>query len=254
MNKSFENNYQYIKKLEWDSNFFNFNVAFLIKKYLNNDIITEMNNFVKNEKIKLVEYLCDCHDSKSVVLAESNNFHFTDIRLTFERKITNLIPVNLQKKFNFGIAEKKHIEELQKISNNLYVDSRYYFDGNFKLEKINEFYKGWLEKAVLGTFDHECFCIFKLDVPIGFCTIRYSGANQASIGVFGISSEYQGMGFAKTILQHVNNVLYNKGITELSVVTQGRNYPAQRTYQRSGFLTKVTELWYHKWYKNQENE
>jgi len=252
MKKKFNEENEYIKKLEWDSTFFNINIAYLNKNYLNNDIIYEMNRFIVEEKIILVEYLCNCHDRESVILAEANNFHFTDIRLTFEKKITRLISTNLPNPYAFQKAEERHINELKKIVNNLYKDSRYYFDGNFDLEKINEFYANWVEKAVLGSFDDECYCIFQEDVPVGFCTIRYSGTNQSTIGLFGISPEYQGVGLAKTLIENVNNVLYNKGITKVFVVTQGRNYPAQRTYQQSGFLSKSTELWYHKWIKNQK--
>ena len=43
--------------------------------------------------------------------------------------------------------------------------------------------------------------------------------------------------------------LYKDGITYIDVVTQGRNYSAQRLYQRCGFITQSTELWYHKWLK-----
>jgi hypothetical protein len=32
------------------------------------------------------------------------------------------------------------------------------------------------------------------------------------------------------------------------VVTQGRNYAAQRLYQRNQFRTCEVQLWYHKWY------
>jgi hypothetical protein len=34
----------------------------------------------------------------------------------------------------------------------------------------------------------------------------------------------------------------------VQVITQGRNYAAQRLYQRAGFVTRKTELWYHKWF------
>jgi ribosomal protein S18 acetylase RimI-like enzyme len=33
----------------------------------------------------------------------------------------------------------------------------------------------------------------------------------------------------------------------VSVVTQGRNVAAQRLYQRAGFVTASTQLWYHRW-------
>jgi hypothetical protein len=34
----------------------------------------------------------------------------------------------------------------------------------------------------------------------------------------------------------------------VKTVTQGRNIPAQRTYQRCGFQTAAVQLWYHRWF------
>jgi hypothetical protein len=31
------------------------------------------------------------------------------------------------------------------------------------------------------------------------------------------------------------------------VVTQARNVPAQRLYQKCGFITRSVELWFHRW-------
>jgi hypothetical protein len=35
----------------------------------------------------------------------------------------------------------------------------------------------------------------------------------------------------------------------MTVVTQGRNVPAVRTFQRAGFLASSIDLWFHKWYE-----
>ena len=249
MKKKKKDIYNNIHKLEWDSSFFGFNIAFLSEREISNDIVLEMKNFILEEDVRLVQYLCDCHDNKSVIIAESNGFHFTDIRLTFEKKISKLITSNLPTNFTYGIAEKNHIKALKKISEHLYVDSRYYYDGNFDSTKINQFYKGWLEKAVKGLFDDECYCIFFKNVPVAFCTIRYNSLSKATIGLFGISTNYRKLGLAKSLLDCINNTLYVKNIKEVFVVTQGRNYSAQRTYQRSSFLSHKSEIWYHKWIK-----
>ena len=236
-----------IKKLEWDSDFFNFKISYLSCRHLTENVIHHMYDFIETEKIKLVEYLCNCHDRRSVVLAEKNQFHFTDIRITLEREITVKTQVKLEPQFSIYLADPKHINELKLISCNIYKDSRYYFDGKFDTRKISEFYQSWIEKAVLGTFDHECHTMFHNDTPVGFCTIRYYPSNTAQIGLFGISDKYQGKGLALKLIHSVINKLQEKSIKKIYVVTQGRNYAAQRLYQKAGFLTRSTELWYHKW-------
>jgi len=237
-----------ITKLNWDSDFFGFPIAYLSSRYLTEAIMFRSLQFIKKHNIKLVEYLCNCHDRKSVLIAERNKFDFVDIRLTYEKKISEAKKIVLPDGINFGLAEKKDIEILKQISKNMYMDSRYFFDGKFDLKKVNEFYQSWVEKAVKGIFDDKCFCLFDDQEAIGFCSIKYNEMNAAKIGVVGLASRYQGKGLAQRMLTLVFNELIKEQIGKLYVVTQGRNYAAQRLYQKVGFLTKSTELWYHKWY------
>lgn len=236
-----------ISKLDWDSVFFGFNVAFLSCMHLTENIYHRIERYIEDEKIRLVEYLCNCHDQRSVLVAEDNGFRFTDIRLNFKKKITQSYNVNLPEGITFNQAQKKDIPALKKISQALYSDSRYIFDRNFDPTKISEFYQGWVEKGVLGLYDDECWCLYDMMQPVAFCTVRYLAENAASIGLVGIESNYHSRGLGKNLLRSVLNLLRSHGVKRVNVVTQGRNYGAQNLYQSLGFRTKTTQLWYHKW-------
>ena len=236
-----------ITKLEWDSNFWGFPVAYLSSKHLTDNIMLRIENIIKRDHIKLVEYICNCHDNRSVKTAENNEFHFTDIRLSFEKHLKSKHESVLPENYTFEKAQADHVQVLREISKGLYKDSRYFFDENFDRKKVIEFYQGWVEKAVFGKYDDECYCLYDQINPIGFCTIKYNISNTANIGLFGLSKSYQGKGLAKKLLYLTFNMLLEKSIQSVFVVTQGRNYAAQRLYQSAGFLTKATELWYHKW-------
>jgi dTDP-4-amino-4,6-dideoxy-D-galactose acyltransferase len=238
-----------IYKMKWDSDFFGFPIAFVGSRYLSDNIQLLIEDFVKKNKIKLVEYLCNCHDDLSVKVAEKNGYHFTDIRITFTLSLKKHTEVFDEAIFpgKFGLAKVEHIESLCAMTNLMYKDSRYFYDGNFDLQKINSFYSEWIQKAVTGKFDHECICYFEDDKPLGFCTIRYNQNNSVNIGLFGVGSSYAGKGIGKALLMHVMHTMKLKGLDTVNVVTQGRNYPAQKLYQAAGFRTFTTELWYHKW-------
>ncbi|MFN8276673.1 MAG: GNAT family N-acetyltransferase [Chitinophagales bacterium] len=237
-----------VKLLPWDTNFFGFGVGYVSSRNLTENIYHKVAGFVRQHQIRLLEYLCNCHDRESVKIAEQHQFHFTDIRLTFDCKTSAQNIAALPEGYSYGLAEKRHIRALQECSADLYKDSRYYFDGNFETSKLNDFYQGWVEKAVLGTFDHLCYCIFDGDTPTGFCTIRNAANQSAIIGLVGFAPKYQGMGLGKKLLQYVIDQCHRNGQEKIYVVTQGRNYGAQRLYQGAGFKTFSTELWYHKWY------
>jgi RimJ/RimL family protein N-acetyltransferase len=42
--------------------------------------------------------------------------------------------------------------------------------------------------------------------------------------------------------------LEDEGARRVLVTTQARNIGAQRAYQRAGFVTASTEIWFHKWF------
>ncbi len=235
-----------ITKLEWDSNFFGFNIAYLSCMHLTENIMRRIENFIKKEDIRLVEYLCNCHDRRSVRVAEKNGFNFTDIRLTYKKVLEEKenIPLN---DLIFGKATEQDIPRLRALNKDIYRDSRYFFDGNFEIEKVYEFYPGWVEKSVRGQFDDECRCFYERGTPVAFCTVKFGGENSASIGLLGVDPDYQGKGLGKKMLYSVFNLLIDRNIQRVFVVTQGRNYAAQILYQAAGFRTESTQLWYHKW-------
>jgi GNAT superfamily N-acetyltransferase len=236
-----------IKILEWDSAFFGYNVAYLSCMHLTDNIYYRIEQFIRKEHVRLAEYLCNCHDSRSVKVAEKDGFNFVDIRLTFYRNLIKLENCTLPDGISFRQVDKKAIPTLRGISKDIYKDSRYFFDANFSREKAMEFYQGWVEKGVLGTYDDECWGLFENGTPFAFCTVKYNKGNSANIGLFGVDQNYHGRGFGKLLLMSVFNMLQRKGRDQVFVVTQGRNYPAQNLYQSAGFKTKTTQLWYHKW-------
>ena len=235
-----------IRKLEWDSHFFGYNIAFLSCMHLTDNIMRRVDKFIQSENIKLVEYLCNCHDSKTVRVAEKNGFHFVDIRLSYEYCCSGGKHIDIGN-LKFSKAVEDDIPWLKAINNNLYEDSRYYFDMNFNKQRVQDFYQNWVEKGVRGQFDDECWCLYDKGNPITFCTVRYRREGMASIGLFGVDENYQGQGVGKEFLLCVFDKVAEKGVKTITVVTQGRNYAAQRLYQAVGFKTMSTQLWYHKW-------
>ena len=112
----------------------------------------------------------------------------------------------------------------------VYYDSRYDYDKNFDNKKVDEFYSGWINKAVLGAFDDFCYALYENNKPIGFCTIKVKNRHSASIGLLGVHQNYISLGMGQYMLNMVIGELYKDGITYIDVVTQGRNYSAQRLY------------------------
>ncbi len=240
---------QVCRKLEWDSEFFGANIAFLSCLRLTENIEKYVKNFVREEKIDLVKYLCNCHDLKSVITSEQNGYSFVDIRLTFEKYLHKETIVQERDGYRIDKGSLCDAEKLKEIATDIYKHSRYYFDLNFDRGKVTEFYQNWIEKAITGQFDDFAYVLYHKDIAVGFCSIAKVQESGARIGLIGVSDGYGGSGLGMYLLDSVLQKLRSEeSINYVEVVTQGRNYAAQRLYQRCGFITKSTALWYHKWF------
>ncbi|MBF0362578.1 MAG: GNAT family N-acetyltransferase [Oligoflexia bacterium] len=236
--------------LEWDSNFFGINVAYISCIRLTANIEKQIKRFVAKYRIDLLEYLCNCHDRESVETSEKNGYSFVDIRLTFEQYLhSSVAQVNFPEGFQIKHGTTKDKSRLMNMAEDLYQYSRYFYDRNFNNIKVKEFYPNWIGKAIDGTFDDFAYVLYHEQLPVGFCTIKKDQTQSAKIGLFGIDPQFTGKGLASKLLLQSLYLLYNEeGVNHIEVVTQGRNYSAQRLYQRCGFVTKSTALWYHKWF------
>ncbi len=237
------------RKLAWDSEFFGINVGYISCLRLTSNSERHISKFLRREKIDVVEYLCNCHDRESVLVSEQNGYSFVDMRLTFERPLHEPVMTALRANLVMRKANIGDVPVLKCIGTDIYKHSRYYFDDNFSQEKVIEFYQGWIEKAVLGQFDDFAYVLCDGQGPIGFCTVKKIGRHSARFGLVGVDSKRSGEGLAKILIDNaLVKLQQEEAVGHIEVVTQGRNYAAQRLYQRCGFVTKKTELWYHKWF------
>jgi ribosomal protein S18 acetylase RimI-like enzyme len=70
------------------------------------------------------------------------------------------------------------------------------------------------------------------------------------ISLVGVDESAARMGIGSSLVYSALNWFYKEKIPKVIVITQGRNYDAQRLYQKCGFKTISVQLWYHKWFKN----
>jgi hypothetical protein len=233
--------------MKWDTKFWGIKIGYLSSKSLTKNIIYRVSKFVKNNSIVMVQFLSNFNDRSTIYLAEKNNFSFKDIRVTLEKNIKSS-SLFKNKNFSYRIANKNDLPKIKDIIKDLYLDSRYNFDINFKKSKINQFYYGWVKKSINATFDDFCYLVLRKGIVIGFCTIKLIEKSIGKIGLFGIKKNFQGMRAASALLKYTESKLSLKNVKKLIVITQGRNNIAQRVYQKNNFYNISTEIWYHKWY------
>ena len=122
--------------LDWDSKFFGFPVAQISSNRLDKKSLQEVLYFCRKNKIKLLQFKCDAHHRQSILLAEKNNFHFADVRITLTKQLCmeDCHEENLPEKISLRLAEDADILSLKEIVTDIYTNSRYYFDTNFPID------------------------------------------------------------------------------------------------------------------------
>jgi dTDP-4-amino-4,6-dideoxy-D-galactose acyltransferase len=233
-----------IKKLEWDSNFFGFNIAdldsnFKFDKYIFYD-------YIKINNVKLIQCCIDIGNRDYINILENEQFNFIDLNLTFSLKIKDEAKIDINSKL---VLEKSKVEEkesLIKIADKSFLGSRYNFC-NFDINKVNDMYKIWINKSIDGKFDDECLSLKLENKVIGFITLKYHYENKSvRIGLIATTKENRFNGYGKRMINLLKNYLLEKGIFNISVSTQGGNKIAQNFYISSDFRIDNIKSWYYK--------
>ena len=243
-----------VSLLDWDSNYFGFPIAQIEKDTITKYEMDETLNYCYQNKVRLLQFKCDAHNRDSILQAELNKFHFADLRMIFKAKLDSQqekkdLPCNMI----FRKAKIVDIDLLMNLAEKLYVNSRYYFDTNFPRSKVRNFYRDWVRKAVLSKFDDLAWLLCIENKIVAFCSVRFFG-KKATIGLVGVHPGYIGQGIGRLMLHQTLINLKKHDILQVEVVTQGRNYPAQRLYQKVGFTIQKSQIYYHRWFNEPEQK
>jgi GNAT superfamily N-acetyltransferase len=179
-------------------------------------------------------------------LAGVQGYQLVDVRLYLERPLDD--PDGIPE----PVAELRapHAEDvsvLEEIARKGFGLTRFYFDGRFPTERVAEMYAIWIRRSIAGWAD-AVLVSGSIGQPDGMVTCHLESAG-GRIGLLGIDVRARGKGRGRDLLRGVLRWLSHEGVRLAMVATQARNAGAQRLYQRCGFVTTRTSVFYHKWYR-----
>lgn len=231
--------------LEWDSEFFQRRIARLNRPRLDPATLASCTEFCHQRRIDCVYLLADSDDPQTSRLAEANDFHLTDIRVTLERAVAgeDLASFDLN---CTRFARESDLPALRAIARSGHRGTRFYSDGHFEQNKCDLLYETWIENSFRG-FAQAVLVAESEGDRAAYLTCHLN--EQASqIGLLGVAEKYRGKGLATKLVWAFLSWSHEQGASRAIVVTQGRNVQAQRLYQRNGFITSSVQLWYHRWF------
>jgi len=235
--------------LEWDSNFFNRRIGQLTIKRLDQDRLEEVKTWCQVHAIDCLYFLTDFNEANTIHLVETNGFRLVDLRMTFEKPLQEAIQARngpLPDRI-IRLSTQEDIPFLKAIARVSHHDSRFYYDAHFPNARCDVLYETWIEKSCQGYAE----AVMVAEVqgqPVGYVSCHLLAEEIGKIGLVGVNQDAQGRGLGKSMITASLSWFHEHGVRLVRIVTQGRNIPAQRLYQKCGFLTSSVHLFYHKWY------
>lgn len=236
---------QYIK---WDSEFFGLNIARISRTTLNEYELLDVIKWCKTNKIDCLYFLVDPACQSTNYLAMDNQFYFVDIRVT--------LSIDLDKKMAIihnpdscvvRSYEESDLSLLSEIASVSHKDTRFYFDPKFPDALCTSLYKRWIEKSCKGFADIVLVAELEGKV-VGYISCHLDDLSTGRIGLIAVKSDVRGLGVGTELVISALQWFSKNRVDKVSVVTQGRNIASQKLYQKCGFKSYSTMIWYHKWF------
>ncbi len=112
-------------------------------------------------------------------------------------------------------------------------------------------YETWIEKNCKGYADTVLVAEFQ-GQPTGYISCHLLDCTDGNVGLVAVAADAKGRGLGQALVDASLRWSAERGVSWVTVVTQGRDCGAQRLYQKCGFLTRTLQLWYHRWWSIQE--
>jgi dTDP-4-amino-4,6-dideoxy-D-galactose acyltransferase len=239
--------------LDWDSQFFGCRIARLEGARLLPGDVGAIDDWCAAGRIDCLYFLAESGCPQTIATAEANGFGFKDLRITYEWK-SALGARGIQPQIGEGVKvrafTKPDLARLVEIARASHTDSRFFFDQRFNRTRAAELYEIWIRKACES--DH-VIVGESGGGPAGYLSCHVEDGRAGSIGLAAVDARFHGQGIGRAMIEAALQWFRENGITDIRVVTQGRNVAAHRFYQSAGFLTRTIECWYHKWFTEFSN-
>ncbi|WP_369309101.1 dTDP-4-amino-4,6-dideoxy-D-galactose acyltransferase [Providencia rettgeri] len=234
-----------IDSLQWESNFFHRSTAKL--------------NFSGDNRETVLAYQMDAYDIVQAKVAASETlliddlasmgFSFVEGEIDFALTIGTenaYLKAGLTAVDSIVAAQVADVPLLQQAAASVFSNSRFrapwYREGD-----SGRFYALWIEKAVLGTFDHTCLLVKDAAGRIlGFVSLRHIDDATARIGLLAKMPDAQGRGVGRKLMSAAFDWCVQHQKRQLNVATQISNVAALNLYSRSGAAIASTAYWLYR--------
>ncbi|HEX6507958.1 MAG TPA: GNAT family N-acetyltransferase, partial [Chloroflexota bacterium] len=215
------------------------------------ELVDRIDSWCCKRDINCLYFLGRCDDAVTTELADDHGYRLVDVRVTLQTHTSGAVGGEEKETVGGTIRAVRvtDVDPLQRLASASHHDTRFYYDAHFPRTLCDSLYATWIRRSCEGYADQ--VLVGEMDgQTVGYISCHLDAVtHRGSIGLVGVSDHVQGKGMGKRLVHSAMQWFVGHGAESVSVVTQGRNIPAQRLYQGCGFKTHNVQLWYHKWYR-----
>ena len=230
--------------LSWDSEFFGFPVARTTLDRPDGSAVLRIVEWCVERGIRCLYHSADPDWPQGLAAVSSAGFQLLDIRHEMRYVPDAAAEPPCQDRFVVRGARESDRGELVQLAQSSFTSTRFFRDEGFPRDRVGVLYGTWLERALNEGL---VFVVSSNGEADGFVACE-SGPDGLRIVLLAVAEESRGQSMGDSLVRHVIRWACDHGSPPISVVTQGSNVRALRTYEGSDFRTHRVSFWYHRWF------
>jgi ribosomal protein S18 acetylase RimI-like enzyme len=229
--------------LDWDSEFWGVPIGRVAGDTLTAERLRAIDSWAAANHVRCVYFLARSDDPQTAQVAEEGGFRLMDLRVELRQKVDETPPTPRVRE-----ARPDDHERLRTIARRSHATTRFYADTRFPDKRCDDLYGRWIDRSLEG-WAAAVLVAERQGAAVGYCSVHLDAESGAgSIGLIAVDAAVRRSGVGLELATGAVAWCASRGARTMSVVTQGRNPAALRTFQRAGFLVSSVELWFHKWF------
>ena len=237
---------QRLLKLDWDSDFFSYNVSRIEGLLLEKQDIKNIEYLMNKNEIELSYYSTSRELSPYIYEISELDIVLVDKKTTYIKEINP--DLEIDKSITSIDQNTIYKEKLIDLAIQSGIYSRFNVDKRIGKDKFEEMYALWMINSLNRKIAKEVLVFSKNNDLSGFVTLGEKN-NRADIGIIAVDHISRGKGIGKILMTSAEKLFSNLGYKSIQVVTQGDNNPACRLYESCRYKVDTVEFFYHIWRK-----